>query len=98
MNAWPAPVLTMFAGELKADGVLIAADDPNPALKAAHTCEANFYGGQHVLIAEQPRRSHEAVRGGREGMPARVPRRDHGGGGVEGAGREGRIERPRAAD
>ena len=50
MNGWPAPLLLMFVGELKSDGVLVAADDPNPALKEAHTCEANFYSGQHALI------------------------------------------------
>ena len=50
MKGWPAPVLLMFVGELKADGVLEAADDPNAAVKQAHTCEANFYGGQYALI------------------------------------------------
>ena len=50
MNGWPAPLLLMFVGELKPDGALIAADDTNAALKEAHTCEANFYGGQHALI------------------------------------------------
>jgi lipoprotein NlpI len=50
MSGWPAPLLHMFVGELKADGVLTAADDPNPALKEAHTCEANFYSGQYALI------------------------------------------------
>jgi|GEM_PF-1278125 len=50
MKGWPAPLLSMFAGELKPAGALIAADDPNPALKEAHTCEANFYGGQYLLI------------------------------------------------
>ena len=50
MNGWPAPLLLMFVGELKTDGVLVAADDPNPALKEAHTCEANFYSGQYALI------------------------------------------------
>jgi len=59
MNGWPAPLLHMFSGELKADGVLIAADDPDPALKEAHTCEAHFYGGQYALI--QSRRD-EAVK------------------------------------
>jgi lipoprotein NlpI len=59
MNGWPAPLLHMFSGELKADGVLIAADDPNPALKEAHTCEAHFYSGQYALI--QSRRD-EAVK------------------------------------
>src|SRR5215218_3923997 len=50
MNGWPAPLLLMFVGELKPEGALIAADDANAALKEAHTCEANFYGGQHALI------------------------------------------------
>jgi lipoprotein NlpI len=50
MNGWPAPLLHMFLGELRTDGVLVAADNPNPALKEAHTCEANFYSGQYALI------------------------------------------------
>lgn len=50
MKGWPAPVLLMFVGELKADGVLEAADDANAVVKQAHTCEANFYGGQYALI------------------------------------------------
>ena len=32
-------------GEIKQDAVLSAADDANPTVKQAHTCEANFYGG-----------------------------------------------------
>jgi lipoprotein NlpI len=50
MKAWPAPVLRLFAGELKADAVLAAADSPDTTVKAAHTCEANFYSGEHALI------------------------------------------------
>jgi lipoprotein NlpI len=50
MKAWPAPVLQLFAGELKADAVLAAADSPDATIKAAHTCEANFYSGEHALI------------------------------------------------
>ena len=40
----------MFAGELKADAVIAAADDPDATVKAAHTCEANFYSGEYALI------------------------------------------------
>src|SRR4029077_10807077 len=29
------------------------AEDANPAVKQAHTCEANFYGGQYALIEGQ---------------------------------------------
>ena len=50
MSGWPAPLLHLFVGELKADGVFVAADDPDPALKQAHICEANFYSGQYALI------------------------------------------------
>ena len=50
MKAWPAPVLRLFAGELTADAVLAAADSPDATVKAAHTCEANFYSGEHALI------------------------------------------------
>lgn len=59
MNGWPAPLLHMFVGELKADGVLVAADDANAAVKEAHTCEANFYSGQYALIQSN---RDEAVR------------------------------------
>jgi lipoprotein NlpI len=50
MKTWPAPVLRLFAGELKADAVLAAADSPDATVRAAHTCEANFYSGEHALI------------------------------------------------
>jgi lipoprotein NlpI len=50
MAAWPAPVLAMFGGEKKADEVIAAADNPDATVKAAHVCEANFYGGEYALI------------------------------------------------
>jgi len=50
MKGWPAPVLLMFVGETKPEAVLEAADDANATVKQAHTCEANFYGGQYALI------------------------------------------------
>jgi lipoprotein NlpI len=53
MKAWPAPVIRLFAGEIKQDAVLSAAEDANPTVKQAHTCEANFYGGQYALIEGQ---------------------------------------------
>ncbi len=53
MKAWPAPVIRLFVGEIKQDAVLSAADDANPTVKQAHTCEANFYGGQYALIEGQ---------------------------------------------
>jgi lipoprotein NlpI len=53
MKAWPAPVIRLFTGEIKQDAVLSAADNPNPTVKQAQSCEANFYGGQYALIADQ---------------------------------------------
>jgi len=50
MKAWPAPVIRLFAGEIKQDAVLSAAEDANPGVTQARTCEANFYGGQYALI------------------------------------------------
>jgi lipoprotein NlpI len=50
MKAWPAPVIRLFAGQSKPDEVAAAADNPNPAMKEAHVCEASFYSGQFALI------------------------------------------------
>lgn len=50
MKGWPAPVLLMFVGETKPEAVVEAADDANATVRQAHTCEANFYAGQYVLI------------------------------------------------
>ena len=50
MKAWPAPVVQLFTGAIKQDAVLAAADNADATLKQAHTCEANFYGGEYALI------------------------------------------------
>jgi lipoprotein NlpI len=49
MTAWPAPVISMFLGRLAPAAVLAAADNPDPAIKRGHVCEANFYGGEYAL-------------------------------------------------
>ena len=53
MKTWPAPVIRLFTGEIKQDDVLSAADNPNPTVKKAQACEANFYGAQYALIEDQ---------------------------------------------
>lgn len=53
MKTWPAPVIRLFAGEIKQEAVLTAADGADPTMKQAHSCEANFYGGQYALIQGQ---------------------------------------------
>ena len=92
MKGWPAPVLLMFVGEFKADAVLEAADDANATVKQAHTCEANFYAGQYVLIGgnrEEALKFFRAAakdcpRGFLEGIAASCR--------AEGDGREGGVE------
>jgi lipoprotein NlpI len=53
MKTWPAPVIRLFTGEIKQDALLSAAADADPTVRQAHTCEANFYGGQYALIEGQ---------------------------------------------
>jgi len=50
MNAWPAPVVRQFLGELTAAQTLAAAADEDPKKRQAQTCEANFYGGEFALL------------------------------------------------
>jgi lipoprotein NlpI len=50
MNAWPAPVVRQFLGELTAAQTLAAAADEDPKKRQAQTCEANFYGGELALL------------------------------------------------
>ena len=92
MKAWPAPVIRLFVGEIKQDAVLSAADDANPTVKQAHTCEANFYGGAIRADRGTARRRRQAVRGRRERLSARISRRHCGDGRTEGDGPEGRSE------
>jgi lipoprotein NlpI len=49
MNAWPAPVIRMFMGQLTPAAVLIVADNPDAMKKKAQVCEAIFYSGQLAL-------------------------------------------------
>lgn len=50
MKVWPAPVVRLYAGEIKPDAVLAGADSPSDTVKAAQVCEANFYSGEYALI------------------------------------------------
>lgn len=50
MKAWPAPVVRLYAGEIKPDAVLAGAESPSDTVKAAQVCEANFYSGEYALI------------------------------------------------
>src|SRR4051794_20904498 len=50
MKTWPAPVIRLYAGEIKPDAVLAGADSASDTVKAAQLCEANFYSGEYALI------------------------------------------------
>ena len=50
MNAWPAPIIRQFLGELTAAQTVAAAADEDPKKRQAQTCEANFYGGELALL------------------------------------------------
>ncbi|MGH6835049.1 MAG: tetratricopeptide repeat protein, partial [Methylocella sp.] len=50
MNAWPAPVIRLFLGELTPTAVFAAADDPDPKKQQGQVCEANFYSGELALL------------------------------------------------
>ena len=49
MTKWPAPVVRLFLGQLTADAVLAAADDPDRKTKQFQVCEAYFYSGERAL-------------------------------------------------
>jgi len=49
MTAWPAPIVSMFLGQMTPAAVLAAADDPDEAKKKGKLCEVNFYSGEFVL-------------------------------------------------
>jgi lipoprotein NlpI len=50
MTVWPAPVIRQFLGESNAEQTFGAAFDTDPQVKAAQTCEANFYSGELALL------------------------------------------------
>ena len=49
MTKWPAPIIRLYLGQLTAEAVLIAADDPDADTKRGHICEANFFTGELML-------------------------------------------------
>jgi tetratricopeptide (TPR) repeat protein len=44
-DKWPGPIVRLYLGETTEDAVFAAADDPDPGVKAARLCEANFFAG-----------------------------------------------------
>lgn len=50
---WPAPIVSMFLGELKPDDVIIAAKDRNPKISNVKMFDAYFYSGQYYLTKNE---------------------------------------------
>ena len=52
MTVWPAPVIRHFLGQANIEQTYGAAFDTDPKIKAAQTCEANFYSGELALLTK----------------------------------------------
>lgn len=61
MTAWPAPVIRHFLGELTIEQTFTAASDADPHVKAAQTCEANFYSGEIALLKKNKKEAQKLL-------------------------------------
>jgi lipoprotein NlpI len=57
LTKWPGPIIRFYLGKTTQAELLVAAEASDPAVKAAHLCEANFYSGK---LALQRRKNDEA--------------------------------------
>jgi lipoprotein NlpI len=62
MNAWPAPIVRLFLGEMALPAALAAAGDADARKARDRACEANFYGGQWALRQTKRDAKKEAAR------------------------------------
>ena len=62
MTAWPAPVIHHFLGELDIEQTYGAAFDTDPRIKAAQTCEANFYSGELALLKKDRKEAQRLLK------------------------------------
>jgi lipoprotein NlpI len=62
MNAWPAPIVRLFLGEMTPAAVLAAASDADARKARDRACEANFFGGQWQLRQTKRDSKKEATR------------------------------------
>jgi lipoprotein NlpI len=55
-DAWPAPVLRAYLGQISPEALLLASASPDARTQAEQRCEANYYLGQwNVIRGEQER-------------------------------------------
>jgi len=53
LTQWPGPVVSLLLGQATPQAVLNAAQDPDPQVQRERQCEAYFYIGEYLLIADQ---------------------------------------------
>jgi lipoprotein NlpI len=53
LTQWPGPVVNLYLGQATPQAVLNAAQDPDPQVQRERLCEAYFYIGEYLLIANQ---------------------------------------------
>jgi lipoprotein NlpI len=53
LTQWPGPVVRLLLGQATPQAVLNAAQDPDPQVQRERQCEAYFYIGEYLLIADQ---------------------------------------------
>lgn len=53
LTQWPGPVVNLYLGQATPQAVLNAAQDPDPHVQRERQCEAYFYIGEYLLIANQ---------------------------------------------
>jgi tetratricopeptide (TPR) repeat protein len=59
---WPAPVIRHFLGELNVEQTIGAASNADPQVKAAQTCEANFYSGELALLKKNKKEAQRLLK------------------------------------
>jgi len=53
LTQWPGPVVSLYLGQATPQAVLNATQDPDPRVQRERQCEAYFYIGEYLLIANQ---------------------------------------------
>jgi len=56
-DAWPAPALKFYLGQVTADQLLVAAASRDPEKDQRQHCEANFYIAEDALLHEDRARA-----------------------------------------
>lgn len=68
-DAWPAPVLRAYLGQIGPEALLAAAAHPDAKTQAEQRCEANYYLGQWYLIRGEQDRAVAHFRAAQDQCP-----------------------------